>query len=254
MSGCAKKSHSQHSKPNKLLLKHFTDGTFHSPSLPLCLELVSKLYYRHILLHDSCQNESQHDFQWEEKFDIDNYLPTKYSTILPFTFVNIISSSMIYFQQKQKCQIGQTSHSKINIFLSKIFKKLRLNVELSIIALIYTERLMKKRYIDLTLRNWKPIMIASILIASKVWDDLCSWNIEFSNLISILTLANINKLEGLYLDAIQYDLYISTSEYAKYYFALHGLKHIRIGDIPRCYLSTKKLSTKSIQVLFLFLL
>eukprot|EP00483_Globobulimina_turgida_P011562 UN11584 len=127
----------------------------------------------------------------------------------------------------------------INNFLIGIFAKLHLNVESSIVSLIYTERLMDKRHISITLRNWRPVLIASILTASKVWDDLSSWNIEFSNLLPILSLSKINKLEGIYLQALQYDLYISSSEYARYYFALRGLKNTKTLHIPRYYLDMK---------------
>jgi len=94
-------------------------------------------------------------------------------------------------------------------------------------------------HICITVRNWRPIVIASILTASKVWDDLSSWNIEFSNLLPLLSLPSINKLEGIYLQSLQYDLYISSSEYARYYFALRSVKSTKTQHIARYYLNTK---------------
>merc|ERR1712228_68103 len=214
-----------------------SEGSLHSPSLSLCLELVSKLYHRHITLRDGC-HESRRDIKWEERFDIDNFLSKRYDTFMTYPLL-YIGGPMIFKQQRRRSKVKCPSFETINTFLIGIFKKLHLNVESSIVSLIYTERLMDKRHISITLRNWRPILIASILTASKVWDDLSSWNIEFSNLLPILSLSAINKLEGLYLQSLQYDLYISSSEYAKYYFALRGLKNTKTEHIPRYYLNTK---------------
>ena len=226
-------------KSNKLLKQFSTlsEGSLHSPSLSLCLELVSKIYHRHIILRDGC-HESRRDLKWEDRFDIDNFLSERYDTLTAFPFL-YIGGPTIFAQQRRRSKVKCPSLETINAFLVGIFKKLHLNVESSIVSLIYTERLMDKRHISITLRNWRPILIASILTASKVWDDLSSWNIEFSNLLPILSLSNINKLEGLYLQSLQYDLYISSSEYAKYYFALRGLKNTKTEHIPRYYLNTK---------------
>lgn len=31
----------------------------------------------------------------------------------------------------------------------------------------------------LTFRNWRPIVFTSMIVASKVWDDLSMWNLDF---------------------------------------------------------------------------
>ena len=59
-----------------------------------------------------------------------------------------------------------------------------------------------------------------VLIFVEVWDDLASWNIEFAELFPQMGLKNVNNLEKCYLTALDYKLFISGSEYAKYYFAL----------------------------------
>mmetsp|Transcript_8645 Transcript_8645/g.14215 ORF Transcript_8645/g.14215 Transcript_8645/m.14215 type:complete len:481 (-) Transcript_8645:238-1680(-) len=243
--GNKRKSSKSKSKSKKLLKQFSTlsEGSLHSPSLSLCLQLVSKLYHRHITLRDGC-HESRRDVEWEEKFDIDNFLAKRYDTFMTYPLMSI-GGATIFKQQRKRSKVNTPTLDTINTFLIGIFKKLHLNVESSIVSLIYTERLMDKRHISLTLRNWRPILIASILTASKVWDDLSSWNIEFSNLLPVLSLSNINKLEGLYLQALQYDLYISSSEYARYYFALRGLKNTKTEHIPRYYLDMKIASNAS---------
>lgn len=61
-----------------------------------------------------------------------------------------------------------------------------------------------------------------------VWDhtNMCfcsSWNIEFSQIYPQFSLQAINKLEVLYCKELKWNLYISSSTYAKYYFALRSL-------------------------------
>merc|ERR1712224_365458 len=65
--------------------------------------------------------------------------------------------------------------------------------------------------------------MCGLLLASKVWQDLSSWNIEFSNVYPQFSLEAINKLELNFLRNVKWDLYISSSLYAKYYFALRSL-------------------------------
>jgi len=50
-----------------------------------------------------------------------------------------------------------------------------------------------------------------------------SWNSEFSQIYPQFTLQAINKLEVTYCKEIKWNLYISSSAYAKYYFALRSL-------------------------------
>lgn len=57
----------------------------------------------------------------------------------------------------------------------------------------------------------------------SVWQDLPSWNVEFSQIFPQFSLQSINRLERLFINQLKWDLYISSSLYAKYYFALRSL-------------------------------
>ena len=50
-----------------------------------------------------------------------------------------------------------------------------------------------------------------------------SWNSEISQIYPQFSLQSINRLERLFCSVIKWDLYISSSAYAKYYFALRSL-------------------------------
>ena len=68
----------------------------------------------------------------------------------------------------------------IYTFLSTLFIRAHLSSECSIVCLIYVERLMEKANVPLLAATWRPILLCSMLLASKVWQDCASWNIEFS--------------------------------------------------------------------------
>lgn len=65
-------------------------------------------------------------------------------------------------------------------------------------------------------------------MASKVWDDLSMWNVDFSQVFSAYDLARINALELAMLEALKYVTRVSASEYAKYYFLLRSMM-LRMG-------------------------
>lgn len=108
-------------------------------------------------------------------------------------------------------------------FVRTLFNKACLSSECSLVCLIYVERLMVAASVPLLATTWKPILLCGLLLASKVWQDLSSWNVEFSMVYPQFSLKCINRLEHIFLGQIQWDLYISSSLYAKYYFALRSL-------------------------------
>ena len=107
-------------------------------------------------------------------------------------------------------------------FVRNLFVKAELSSECSVVCLIYVERLMHHGVLLLA-ENWRPIMLSGLLLASKVWQDLSSWNIEFATIYPRFPLNNINRLERTVLKLLRWDLYISASQYAKYYFALRSI-------------------------------
>ena len=97
--------------------------------------------------------------------------------------------------------------------------------ECIIMTLIYVERLIKVTRGKLCIRydNWKSIVFASMIIASKVWDDLSMWNVDFSHVLPSFDLKRINELELAMLDALDYVVKVTAGEYAKYYFLLRSM-------------------------------
>ncbi|CAM9448105.1 unnamed protein product [Phaeothamnion confervicola] len=119
------------------------------------------------------------------------------------------------------------SPREIYRFARALFRSARLSSECSIVALIYVEKLVGLGRVPLLARNWRPVLLAALLCASKVWMDYASWNVEFTGIYRDFTLAKINQLERDFVQAIGWDLYVASSVYAKYYFALRSLTENR---------------------------
>jgi len=121
-------------------------------------------------------------------------------------------------------------------FFTLVFSKSQLESECIIIALIYCERLVKETEGRLCFRsnNWRSIVFACLVMASKVWDDLSMWNVDFSQVCSSFDLQKVNAFELTLLDALGYVIRVPASEYAKYYFHLRSLMtRLAPRDDPR---------------------
>ena len=117
------------------------------------------------------------------------------------------------------------SMDEIESFINNVFNKSQLESECIIMSLIYCERLVKQTKGKLSIRydNWRSITFACLVMASKVWDDLSMWNVDFSNVCSSFDLQRVNELEMAMLDIMSYRIKVSASEYAKYYFHLRSM-------------------------------
>ena len=110
-------------------------------------------------------------------------------------------------------------------FISRVHRKAQMEIETIIVSLAYIERLLKATDGKLCLdkQNWKAIVLTAMILASKVWDDLSMWNVDFSMICPAYDLKRINHLEVVFLEAFQYNVRVPASTYAKYYFKLRSL-------------------------------
>lgn len=112
------------------------------------------------------------------------------------------------------------SETDIYNFCKNIIFRSKMEKECSIVCLIYIERMIQKSGLYINEKNWKKLTLISLIIASKVWDDESYENIHFSKVFTRYPLREINSLERLFLNIIEYDVGVKKSEYAKYYFVL----------------------------------
>ena len=117
------------------------------------------------------------------------------------------------------------SLNEITQFYRDIFRKSQMEADCIIMSLIYVERLMKETNggVRPNAKNWKSVLFASMIMSSKVWDDLSMWNSDFSKICRSFTLQRVNELEMAMLSALNYIVKVPASEYAKYYFLLRSM-------------------------------
>jgi len=115
--------------------------------------------------------------------------------------------------------------SRLTAFYRDVFSRGQMETECIVTSLIYVERLLKagRGKIKLRPRNWRPILLSCMIMASKVCDDLSMWNADFSHICASFTLKRINDLEAALLKAYGFNATVPASEYAKYYFHLRSM-------------------------------
>lgn len=121
----------------------------------------------------------------------------------------------------------------ITAFYRDVFRRSQMETDCIIMSLIYVERLIKDTNGGVRPRvgNWRSILFASMVMSSKVWDDLSMWNADFSQACPAgvrFTLRRINELELAMLGCLKFSVKVPASEYAKYYFLLRSMM-IRSG-------------------------
>ena len=71
---------------------------------------------------------------------------------------------------------------------------------------------------------WRPLVLISLLVAHKVWDD---WpflsNADYAFVYPFFTTGQINRIERKFLELLQYDVIVKPNVYVKYYFELNAL-------------------------------
>jgi len=204
-------------------------GSISRPNFRDSLRRVSMILHKHISKIEqrkpqlTAANEATDLFllSMKEAFQEENFVTPTYKC----TMVRIPGGfgQVICVQERIQLEYEIPSEQEIYNFAHRLFKAVQLSSECSIVCLIYIERLMETAKVPLLGTTWRPILLAGLLLASKVWQDLSSWNIEFATVYPQYGLDAINRLELLFLKKVKWDLCISSSLYAKYYFALRSL-------------------------------
>jgi len=117
-------------------------------------------------------------------------------------------------------------------FLAMIFKAERLDAECGIMCLAYIERMIALTGLTLDPINWRRIVLSALILASKVWEDQSVWNVDFLPVFDNLTATDLNKLERQFLALLQYNVSLTASLYAKYYFELRTFSKVDSTHFP----------------------
>lgn len=207
-----------------------TMGTLSRPNFRDALRRVAMLIRQHIVKIEQRFNshaagtrdgEGLFKMSMKEAFSEEKFATCRYKCTV--VRVPMARPGMVFGLKKIRPKYEIPTEEEIYEFAHQLFKTVQLSSECSIVCLIYVERLMERSKVPLLASTWRPIFMCGLLLASKVWQDLSSWNIEFASVYPQFSLDAINKLELQFLRMVKWDLYISSSLYAKYYFALRSL-------------------------------
>jgi len=77
-----------------------------------------------------------------------------------------------------------------------VINRMGLATETIVISLIYLEMLMKCTKIEIRYINWKPLLFTAILLASKFWEDINFWNVDYEDHLNLYDLKAINRMES----------------------------------------------------------
>eukprot|EP00002_Diphylleia_rotans_P003750 TRINITY_DN12632_c0_g1_i1.p1 TRINITY_DN12632_c0_g1~~TRINITY_DN12632_c0_g1_i1.p1 ORF type:complete len:294 (-),score=49.59 TRINITY_DN12632_c0_g1_i1:145-1026(-) len=116
------------------------------------------------------------------------------------------------------------SEDDVMNYMRTIIEASGMGFDVSIAMLILVERFIAKTNVTLRSGNWKPLIVASTLVACKTWGDdevyFTNAHISLAFGTTEFTLANINSFERHFLNLIQYDVSVSQSLYSQRYFSL----------------------------------
>ena len=194
-------------------------GTLQRPNFRDALKRVAMIIHQHIvkierrfetssvLVVDDKRDNGLFKKSMKDTFDESKYRTPTYRC----TMVRIPGHPGTAYGLKQiKTEQEIPSEEEIYEFGHQLFKAVQLSSECSIVCLIYVERLMEVAKVPLLACTWRPIVMCGLLLASKVWQDLSSWNIEFASVYPQYSLDAINRLELNFLRMVKWDLYISS--------------------------------------------
>ena len=208
-------------------------GTLQRPNFRDALRRVAMIIHQHIVkierrfeVSDAKRGErGLFKVSMKEMFSEEKYCTPTYNCTM--VRIPMARPGMVYGLRKINTKPKIPSEEEIYDFAHQLFKAVQLSSECSIVCLIYVERLMEIAKVPLLACTWRPIFMCGLLLASKVWQDLSSWNIEFASVYPQYPLDAINRLELNFLRNVKWDLYIS-SRYVK----LLSLGNCRHQSLP----------------------
>lgn len=194
----------------------FLDNTMTKPDIQATIKCVCGVYRAHILqgIEQQRKNRGHHESRIDLNVFLDHGMPPSHQ-----------KPAVVPRQQQAPTLL------EVFAFYEEFFLRSKMEHDTIIMSLIYVERLVKATDGELnpTPENWRSILFACMVLASKVWDDLSMWNVDFSNVstnaerLFSFSLRRINELELHLLKHLNFDVRVGASEYAKYYFLIRSM-------------------------------
>ena len=217
-------SHARHRSSENLSL---VDSTLCNPDVTATIKAVCGVYRVYIVENARKMEHRAPQETQEQSNDLQN------QTFVGSFSTPITASVIELFRDDRESDSNKKSIPSIDEmvkFFTLFHESSKMQQDTIIMSLIYLERLMKHTNGALvpTPENWRSLLFSCMILASKVWDDFSMWNVDFSDVsaatgLSNFSLQRINRLEIAILSSLSFDVQVSDSEYAKYYFLIRTM-------------------------------
>jgi len=141
--------------------------------------------------------------------------------------------------------VNMPSVAEIRNFIGIIFDEESLSPECAIMLVVYIKRVVNYTKLTIDATNWRKVTLSTLILASKVWEDLAVWNVDFLDVFPSLTVAHLAELEKVLLSLLQYRVSLKGGEYANYYFEIRSLAPDDFPLEPLDKEGAKRLETRS---------
>lgn len=108
-------------------------------------------------------------------------------------------------------------------FMNALYECGQFSIECCVVCLVYINRFISISEMPLQPTNWRPLLLCSLLVAQKVWDDRYLSNADFAYIYPFFKNDEVNKLELKFLEFIEYNVNVKQNVYVRYYFELKSL-------------------------------
>lgn len=129
---------------------------------------------------------------------------------------------------------GSIMPEELNVynFMKNVLIRCRMEKEVSVISLVYIEKLVEKSGIQINAKNWKKVLLVAMILASKVWDDESFENKHFATVLTQFSLKEINEMESAFLSMLDFEVYVTQKDYASAYFTLRTYADSKCRSFP----------------------
>eukprot|EP01121_Diplochlamys_sp_Union-15-3_P010534 TRINITY_DN2966_c0_g1_i3.p1 TRINITY_DN2966_c0_g1~~TRINITY_DN2966_c0_g1_i3.p1 ORF type:complete len:233 (+),score=26.44 TRINITY_DN2966_c0_g1_i3:46-744(+) len=124
-------------------------------------------------------------------------------------------------------------------YLECLFTVGYLSPSTGVVAFILLYRLIKPRGGYLHVTNWRPIVLISTIIASKIWEEESVWNTDYLEVCPKLTGEELTHLERIFLQCIDWKTLVSPDEYTHFFAKLSKTKESNTARSPHSKLQRK---------------
>ena len=147
-----------------------------------------------------------------------------------------------YFDAQKKENIHKIPTTEdIMDFMEALYNCVQFSPECCIICLMYIYRIIALTGLSLQETNWRPLIFVSLMVSQKIWDDNVLPNGDFSIIYPFFDNEQLNELEIKFMEIIQYNVYVTLSNYMTFYLNLRALVENQIELKPLSKYTLNKL-------------